>query len=74
MEMRHPNHTPTASPREAQMQRHDRKVLENPSFNWNAQDRYVELLNTEMETMQTYKTFTNEEKEERKLQKDSFQY
>ena len=36
----------TAIPREPQ--RHGRLALEKPSFNWNAQDKYVELLNFEI--------------------------
>ena len=40
---------PTAKLREPQQQRHGGLALEKPSFNWNAQDRYVELLNFEIE-------------------------
>ena len=40
--------TPTANIREPQQQRHGRPATEKPWFNWNAQDKYVELLNFEM--------------------------
>ena len=42
---------PPASLRGPQRQRYDRPTLEKPSFNWNAQDKYIELLNFEMEVM-----------------------
>ena len=38
----------TAVPRESQRKRHDRLALEKPLFNWNAQDRYVDILNFEV--------------------------
>ena len=46
-----PNLALTASLREPQRQRHGRLTTEKPSFNWNAQDMYVELLNFEMEVL-----------------------
>ena len=39
----------TANQKEPQRQRHSRSVLEKPLFNWNAQGRYVKLINFEME-------------------------
>ena len=42
-----PKLAPTANLRKPQRQ--GGPVLENPFFNWNTQDRYVELLNFEME-------------------------
>ena len=44
-----PKPTLTPSQREPQRERHGRLVPENPSFNWNAQDRYVNFINFEME-------------------------
>ena len=35
----------TASLREPQRQRNGTPALEKPSFHWNAQERYIELLN-----------------------------
>ena len=39
-----PHLVSTANLRELQYQRHDGLALEKPSFNWNVQYRYVELL------------------------------
>ena len=36
---------------EPQRQRHSRSVLEKPSFNRDTQDRYVKVMNFEMEVM-----------------------
>ena len=47
-----------AGPRE--LQRHDRPALERPSLNWNAQDMYTELLNSEVEVMNILQTRTYE--------------
>ena len=46
-----PQLSPLSSLRESQRQGHGRLALEKPSFNWNVQDRYVELLNFRMEVM-----------------------
>ena len=43
--------TNTASPRESQRLRHGGQALEKPSLNWNAQDKYVDLLNFEIEVL-----------------------
>ena len=34
---------------EVHRQRHDRPALKQAAFNWNAQDKYVELLNFDMD-------------------------
>ena len=47
---------PTASPREAQRQRHGALDLEEPSVHWNAQHRNMELLNFKMEAMSSLET------------------
>ena len=56
----------TASTTELQMQWHGRPALEKFSFNWNAKDRYNELLNSEVEVTNILKTkaceLTDEEK------------
>ena len=54
-----PQTTPTVSHKELQRQGHGGPVLEKPLFNWDAQDRYNELINFEMEVtdileMRTY--------------------
>ena len=43
----------TASLWEPLRHRHGKPVLKKPSFKWNAQDRYIELLNYEMEVTNT---------------------
>ena len=48
--------SPTECQRERQRQRHGWLALEKPSFNWNAQNMYVELLNFEMEVMKSLET------------------
>ena len=40
-----------ANLREPQQQRHGRLALIKPSFDWNVQDRYIELLNFKVEIM-----------------------
>ena len=56
----------TASTREPQRQRHGRPAQEKTSFNWNVQDRYRELLNSEMQFTNILETkaleLDNEEK------------
>ena len=92
---------PVSNLSKPQWQRHGDLALEKPLFNWNVQDRYVELMNFEMkvmniletkayeltdkervpvikrllgqESLQLMKTFMNEEKEEYKMAKYSFQ-
>ena len=41
---------------ETQRQRHGGPILEKPKFNWDAQDRYVELLNFKMEVTNILET------------------
>ena len=48
--------TNTTRWREPQRHRHSGQTLEKPSFNWNTQDRYKELLSFEMEVMNILKT------------------
>ena len=45
-------------PREPQIQKHGGPALEKLSFNWNAQEKYVELLYFEMEVTNILKTKT----------------
>ena len=51
-----PHPAPTASLREPQWQRHSGLALEKPLFNWNVQERCVELLNFEKEVMNILET------------------
>ena len=46
----------TTSLGEAHRKRHGRPALKQPSFNWNAPDKYVELLHCEMEITDILKT------------------
>ena len=46
-----PQPTTTASHRSPQKLRHSRLILIKPVFNWSTQDRYVILLNFEMEVL-----------------------
>ena len=48
--------TNTASLREAHRQRHGRPALKQLPFNWNAPDKYVELLNFKMEVTNILQT------------------
>ena len=48
--------TNTASLREAQRQGHGGPAQEKLTFNWNAQDNYVEVLNCEMEVINFLQT------------------
>ena len=48
-------------------QRHGRPTLKKLSLNWNAPDRYIELLNFEMEIMNKLQTKTYELTEEEKV-------
>ena len=54
------------SHRELQRQRYSRLILEKPSFNWDALDRYVKLMNFKMKVMYILDTrayeLTDEEK------------
>ena len=43
--------TNTTSQKKPQRQKHSRQAQEKPSFNWNAQNMYTELLSFEMEVM-----------------------
>ena len=56
----------TGNPNEVCRQRHGRPALKQSSFNWNAPDKYVELLNFEMEIANVLQTkmckITEEEK------------
>ena len=47
---------PTASHRELQGKRHGVPVLDNPSFNWDAENRHVKLKSFEMEVTNILET------------------
>ena len=55
----------TACPREVHRQRHGRPALKQPLLNWNASDKYVELLNFETEFTNILQTKTYELTEEK---------
>ena len=55
----------TTSPK-GHKQRHCRPTLNQPSFNWNVTEKYVELLNCEMEATNILQTKTYELAEEEK--------
>ena len=59
--------TRTVSLREAHRRRHGRSALKQPSFNWNATGKYIELLSFEMEVTNILQTKTYELNEEEKL-------
>ena len=47
--------------------RHSGQVLVKPAFNWGAQDRYIELMNFEMEVSNILETKVYELSEEEKV-------
>ena len=57
----------TATLTEPQRQKHGRQALERPLFNWNAQDRFIELLNIELEVMNILERNTYDLTDEEKV-------
>ena len=52
---------------DAHRQLHSRPALEQPSFNWNAPEKYVKLLSFEMEAMNILQTTTYKLTDEEKV-------
>ena len=59
--------TTTAIHKQPQRQSHGRLMLEKPLFNWDAKDRYAELINVKMEVTNILETKAYELNDEEKV-------